>query len=261
MTNLSDALDVAARTGSKIGLDVIAGLQSFSLSDAYEAQRQRMSRWPAPPLVWKVGASNFGSSKAFSTRDPFVGPIAPDHTFVFAEGHGVLPLSPTHAFQGEVEVVIRTAIDLDSPDALGGDDWIASVHLGIELPASRLDFPVDGSRLPFLVADYGASGSMVVGAALPASAAQPSDAAFRMSVDGAVVAEGSMAQLTSPPMEVVRIVAPLLIAQSGGRLPKGSYISTGGVAPCRPFGSARQIGAEWEGVARLDLTCEAPAHA
>jgi len=264
MTNLSDALDAAARAGAKVGLDVVQEQQPFSLSDAYGVQRQRVSRWPVAPLVWKVGASNLGSSKAFSTRDPFVGPIDPAHTFVFEDGCGTLPLTSTHTFQGEVEVVIRTAKDISSPADVVGDDFIASVHLGIEMPASRLDFPVDGARLPFLVADYGASGGMVIGAALPVTSAAASGAAFRMSVDGAVVAEGGFDQLTSPPAEVVRIVAPLLIAQSGGRLPAGSYISTGGVAPCRPFGAAGQIVAEWDGVARLDITCvtpnEAPAH-
>lgn len=262
MTNLSDALDEAVRVGAKVGLDVVAAAGPFSLLDAYEVQRKRLGSWPQPPLVWKVGASNLGSSNAFQTRDPFIGPIGVAETYVFPEGRGVLPLSPLKAFQGEVEVVIRSGVDITSADQVAGNvDWIESVHLGIELPASRLDFPVDGSRLQYLVADHGAAGAMVIGAALPAAAAEPSDAVFRMSVNGAVVAEGSMAQLTSSPVDVVRIVLPLLLKQGGGQVPKGTYVSTGGVAPCRPFVGARSIEAEWAGVARLDLSCEGRADA
>jgi len=260
MMMLADALDAAERTQSKVGLDLVGQFPPLSLDEAYAVQRQRLSRWPRPAAVWKVGASNYGSSAAFQTRDPFVGPISPDHTYIFEQGHGVLPLSASKAFQGEVEVVIRTGVDIRSAAEIAeGTGWIASVHLGIELPASRLDFPVDGARLPLLVADYGAAGSMVVGAALPAAAAALSDAPFQVRVDDAVVAEGGMSQLTSTPVEIVRIVMPLLLAQCGGCFPAGSYISTGGVAPCRPFAGARQVTAEWAGQAKLLLDCKVTA--
>ncbi|MDQ0504608.1 fumarylacetoacetate hydrolase family protein [Xanthobacter agilis] len=262
MTNLSDALDEALRVGAKVGLDVVEAAGPFTLADAYDVQRRRLQGWPQPPRVWKVGASNFGSSNAFQTRDPFIGAVGTDETYIFADGRGVLPLSPFRAFQGELEVVIRTGVDISSVEQVADSvDWIESVHLGIELPATRLDFPVDGARLPYLVADHGSSGAAVIGAALPVAAAEPSDAAFRMSVNGTCVAEGGMVQLTSPPVDVVRIVLPLLLLQAGGRLPKGTFISTGGVAPCRSFAGAQTITAEWAGVARLDLVCEGKTHA
>jgi 2-keto-4-pentenoate hydratase len=259
MNNTAEALMQARRQAQSIA--VFPGELPRDLAEAYAVQSRVLQ--PGRKIGgWKVAmiAPDF---RARYGAERIAGPIYADliqrtsgqetlTAEVFTDGFSAL--------EAEFAIVIGTALKAaDAPfDRATLEAAIASLHAGVEIASSPVrDVLAYGPAA--LVADLGTNVGAIVGPAFNHWRDVPLDALrSRMTIDGAVVGEGSAASVPGGPVAALDFLAHQL-ARLGRDLSVGDIVLTGmttGVHPVEP-GSRGLV--EFPGHARIAIDVRAIA--
>src|SRR5581483_2769969 len=209
-------------------------------SDA-EAICERMAQGLEQPIgAWKVGCTDPGTPGKYGLERPFCGQVPLQ--LIYASEARVAHADLMRAVI-EPEIVFKLACDLPPCARPYGNeavrDAIEAMHLGIEIPESRLvdDHPHGALGM---VADQGYAGRLVVGPQVDhwQTLDLPSQAVM-VSVNGRCVATGRAARAMGSPLTALVWLANDRATRGEG-LKAGQYISTGsltGIIPIHPGSS------------------------
>lgn len=254
---LARLLAAALGAGATVAAD--PALLPATLDEAEAVQDRMLQLAGFRPAGWKLGASTHAAQAALRLTRAFLAPLPVERVLA----------SPARLRTGQLRqpgVECELAVSLRGLDAaerhlLTGApsasslaltaELVTACHAAIEIPESR--FPKLGAAGPLaLVADNGAAGWVVVGAAGDASALRgPCRAALL--VDGEEVSRGDATAFAAPPLHLVREFLHRAVQRR--LLPDGpTVVSLGSVTPYRALGGAARVVAQFEGLPPATLT-------
>jgi len=211
-----------ARTPAEMPQDV---------ADCYAVQERAIALSGITPRAWKLGAPALAGQAAMGLAEPFSGPVLPD---MLLASPAEIATSEFSCHKFEPEIAITLGRDIDGPISVEeAREAIASYHLAIEILNFRTK---DGFSLGAkgMIADLGANGALVLGAAIPAGAYEYAALTLDVRINGQ-----SVAGRNPPPPETDPAVLLAWFsghaAARGLSLPAGTVITTGSQAGVLPF--------------------------
>lgn len=251
---------VELRAASRVVGGLADGLEPETLADGYRVQDAFRGLWPHPVAGWKIGATAPAVQEKFGLDSPFAGPFfSPDvhasparleaavfphlcleSEFAFRFGHG---LPPRETAYGRDEIL----------------DAIESLVPAIEIVGPRFDSLLFG-RAPMAAADCGVNAGMVIGA--PVTSWRETDLTAHpviLLVDGAVVAEGTGANVLGSPLVVLDWAVNHLSGRGIG-IAAGQLISTGTTTGLIHVEHGQDAVADFGSFGRVAVTFTGEAH-
>ena len=198
------------------------------LDFAESVQDAMLDTLALPAAGWKLGAGTHASRAALALDRCFSGLVPADRRL-----HAPATIAPraNETIRVECELAVRLGADVDPGahvDRAAAARLVAALHPAMELPQSRFG-PAGAPGSAALVADNGAAGFIVVGAAA-APALLDGPVAVRLLVDGLEQARGGLDALTDHPLDLLADHLTRL-ARRGYRLAAGEYVLLGGLTP------------------------------
>ena len=208
-----------------------------SLEAAYAGQaalqRAEPDRWGG----WKLGGTNAASRAAFGVDRLYYGALERNEIL---HRPACAPGFPLAELKGEAEIALRLA-----PDLCGADAWCVA----LEMPSSPLE-GLPGIGVAALVADRCAAGALILGPLQEGP--PPADGRLGQEIDGQLLAEGRIADLSAPPADL--LAEFLALARSHGQpLAPGQWVATGGITACLPYRPGARLRLLFDGQPVLEL--------
>lgn len=194
--------------------------------EAYRIQDKLAAELDFPVGGWKIGCTSTAARRVLKSRGPFAGRVFATRIF----DSGVTLPATAYPMRGlEGEFAFRLKKDLPPRKRAYGvaevTDAVGSLHPAIEIVDSRFADWL-GAGVNSIIADQGANGALVLGAAVPRWRTRKLEALpVRMLVNGRSVGEGSGQDCLGHPLKSLTWLANLLRARGG--LKAGQVISTG----------------------------------
>jgi 2-keto-4-pentenoate hydratase len=196
-----------------------------SAADGYRIQ-DLLADGLGPVAGWKIGCTSAVARRILKSRGPFAGRVFASRVF---ESGAVLPSAEyrMRGLEGEFAFRLKTAL----PPRKRAYDFaevsaaIATMHPAIEVIESRY---TDWLRVgvPSLVADQGANGALILGAAVPRwRSIKLETQPVRMLVNGREVGAGIGADCLGHPVKALTWLANVMRARNG--IAAGQIVSTG----------------------------------
>jgi 2-keto-4-pentenoate hydratase len=197
--------------------------------DAAEDVLFRVAAGLGPARAWKLGASTVASRAAQGFGRAWSAPLL---ALEVLDSPAELPAGPDGTLGFECELVFCLGADLPATgrlDSAAVRALVASVHAGIEVPASRYR-EIGAHGAPALVADRGACGWLIVGDAIADwTPDRLDDMTAQLVVGGAVRGEGSGRDLIEGPFGALCDHLERMQAR-GVPQPAGTLVSIGSLA-------------------------------
>lgn len=231
-------LDNAARNRKPV--EQFSGPDAFDVATAYEIQRESLA------LRMARGEKSIGIKLGFTSRakmdqmgvDRLIwGPLTDG--MLHDEG-GRVRLDDFIHPRVEPEICFLTKRDIDRPLSLIElHSYIDGAAPAIEIIDSRYnDFKFS---LPDVIADNCSSSGLVVGPWSPIPK-DSSNLGVVLCFNGQPMQGGSTASVLGNPLRAI-VMASQLIAETGGLLPAGSLLMSGGITAAEPIGRGMHISA------------------
>ena len=233
---LAEALWAARLDGTVVRLDEAD--RPTTESAAYEIQKALTALADAPPVGWKLGATNEQTLELLGMKEPFPAPLL--ERFCFTSG-ATVPLQWAHRPALETEVMVSLGADLP-PERR---PWIredvvaavASVSPSFEIVGLRIADSLSEAGL-MLIADAGVNVAMIHGVPVESwEQLDLSDIPLQVSINGEEAASASTGVLLWEDAidAVVWLANHHIVAERG--LKSGDMIMTGtcaGLLPIKP---------------------------
>jgi 2-keto-4-pentenoate hydratase len=218
------------------------GVFPQSLSEAYAIQSHAIAGFPDSVAGWKVAGIRPEFADLGAKR--LSGPAMLTKIWhVQTDGTVELPVFDGGFAAVEAEFVAVIARDIRPGENVTGDalnEAVASLHVGAESAGSP--FAAINDRGPLaVISDFGNNNGVIVGPEIRGWRSRPLESLIsRTLVNGAVVGEGSAANVAGGPLAAVGFLIENLGAR-GIALPKGTVISTGMTTGIHPVVAGDRI--------------------
>ena len=253
----AELLADAWRTGTT--LDALPGeCRPRSAAEAYRIQDIFARALGEPIAGWKIGCTSAAVRKILKTRTPFCGRIFASRLFA----SGVTLGGASYKLRGlEGEFAFKLKRDLPArrtayrrAEVL---DAIGSLHPAIEVVDPRFtDWLVVG--IHSIIADLGADGAVVLGAAVPRwRRIDLRKAPVRMAINGKIVGEGTGADCMGDPVAALVWLANELRRRAG--LKAGQVVSTGACCGFHRAAAGDRGVADFGRLGRVEMRFAAPS--
>ena len=226
-----------------------------TLGDAEAVQDRVIAELSLMASAWKLGASNRASRESLGLPRPFSGLLPADR--VFASG-AVVDVSQWRHRGVECELAVSLLRDIE-PDygrKMVRADVLAllgPVHPALEIPDTRFKTLATTEGPMALVADNGASGRAVIGAASACGLdAVDSSLEARLSFNGSSVESGDMKALIADPVDLVTDHVNRMCAR-GYCLRKGEFILLGSLTPYFGITADGRIRADFGDIGMVEI--------
>lgn len=225
-------------------------------AEAYRIQDLLTEELGFPVAGWKIGCTSAVARKILKARGPFAGRIFATRVF---ESGVTLPASayPMRGLEGEFAFRLKKPLPARKRAYRLAEvtDAIGSLHPAIEIIHSRYaDWLKVGT--PSLIADQGANGALVLGAAIPRWRQLDLDRRpVKMLVNGNVVGEGTGADCLGHPLKALLWLANAM--RSRGGLAAGEVISTGTCSGLYRAGPDDKVRADFGRLGSVELRFKA----
>ena len=246
------AVEIEAARGGGYLLDARTSEQMpKDVSDCYQVQDRAIELSGITPRAWKLGAPALSAQAAMGLAEPFSGPVLPGMVF---DSPAALETADFSCHKYEPEIAITLAHDIDGP--IGVEEAraaIASYHPAIEIINFRA---VNGAShgATGMIADLGANGALVLGAAVPEPAADYAAMILDVRINGE-----SVASRTPPPPETDPAILLAWfsghITARGYTLKAGDVITTGSQAGLLPYTPGDLIEADFGPAGIASVQC------
>ncbi|WGF89625.1 2-keto-4-pentenoate hydratase [Marinivivus vitaminiproducens] len=222
-------------------LDAYPGDVPATLEDAYAVQELSIAAWPDTIAGWKVALVQ-PQWQAQYTAPRLAGPIFAAHVHDGGGAPARVRAFPAGFAAVEAEFVVRIARDIPLNAAIQSDadlaPYLGAVHAGIEWAASPLA-SLNAEGPGAVASDLGNNAGLILGPELAGFAKDGLEAeASRTEIDGAVVGEGSAANVPDGPYAAVRFLIAHL-ATRGRTLGAGDWVSTGASTGIHPIAAGQ----------------------
>jgi 2-keto-4-pentenoate hydratase len=225
---------------------------SLTLGDAMDIQTIAFERYGEKSVGWKVGATNEAAQKGFGISAPFYGPMAKGS--VLKSGDKLKKSANVGAV--EPEYAFRMARDypqggeaINEETARGA---VETVHIAIEVIGRTLSDASFANGVGVTL-DFGGNAAFVVGPEISdwanADLAQMPVTAYE---NGDEVQKGNGTSAMGDPIRSVVWMAQTL-AENGGRLKAGEWVSTGTCTPPVPAKAGSIVEAQFGDFGRVSV--------
>lgn len=227
---ISDAFIAARRSAA--ALQDFPGALPETLADAYAVQDRSLASWPEAVAGWKIGMiapalrAKFGAERLagpiFAPRVQKYRPGSAAKAAFIKGGYGAI----------EAEFILRLGTDVPERAPIDGDDalagLVAAMHVGVELAGSPFK-GINELGPTSVISDFGNNSGLIVGGEVPDWRERPlSSLTVRTIINGAVVGEGSAANVLNGPLAALRFLIEHC-RERGIALRAGQFVSTGAV--------------------------------
>ena len=221
-----------ARTPAEMPQDV---------AECYYVQERAIALSGITPRAWKLGAPALAGQAAMGLAEPFSGPVMPDMLLASPAKIATGGFS-CHKFEPEVAITLGQAITgpLSVDEARAA---IASYHPAIEILNFRTK---EGLSLGAkgMIADLGANGALVLGAAIPAGVYDYAAFTLDVRINGQSVAGRNPPPAETDPAVLLAWFSGHAAAR-GLSLPAGTVITTGSQAGVLPYAPGDLVEADF----------------
>ena len=223
---------VAARR-ERVPVPLLTAGGPLSLLDAYDIQRLSTDLWQretgSRAVGYKISLTSDETQSVLNTSEPSYG-----HLFDEQILRSPAEVSLGGLFSPLIEPELVFVFDEDLPPHAGHDDIrrCARIAPGFELPDARYEswFGEPALTLPDFVADNSAAGMVIIGEAVPATAAEWHATEVEVTLDGARVQYGHATAVLGNPLRSVAWLSRQLALRNEG-LRAGDIVSSGTFCP------------------------------
>lgn len=251
-------LEAAARSSKPVAVPQVLALACVDDGRRVQARhvRRTLQRLGGSIAGVKLGGTTDAALQALGLAGPFTGPIFSARS---QESPGLFKRADFLACIVEAEIAVRLAADLDSTREPTRDellDAIDAMFPAIEIADSRYAGWAQASAAA-IYADLGYAGAWVRGA--PSRSWKQLDLValpVTLSLDGAVIRQGSGANVLGDPLHALALAAPEL-ARQGRALRAGDLVSLGSCTAPFPSGGGGRFVADFGPLGQVTATVQA----
>jgi 2-keto-4-pentenoate hydratase len=210
-------------------------LSPESVTEAYQIQHKNILTTREPISAWKLGGTTKSTRDTFQTASLFYGPIFASSIYSYSESIKLDPKFREPKGELELSFKLSSAVNTLTSEKLKNDkvffNTIQSLYASVELPWSA--FPLPEAGLKVLIADYCASGALILGNELPwrENLIKNLSCDVYMKTKSTLLAQGSLSQIIEGPLEALRGFLFLALEQKIP-LKAGQIVASGGVSKC-----------------------------
>lgn len=220
-------------------------------ADCYFVQDRAIALSCAAPLAWKLGAPALAAQAGMGLSEPFSGPILPG---MLLESPAQIDTSGFSCHKFEPEVAITLGQDITGPISLDeARAAIASYHPAIEIINFRSS---GGASLGAMgmIADFGANGALVLGAAMPEPATDYQAMVLEVRINSAPAAARTPPPPETDPAQLLAWFSGHMAAR-GYALKAGDVITTGSQAGMLAYAPGDLIEADFGPAGIASIQC------
>ena len=227
-----------------------------TLEEAEQAQDAVIKSLGFVAAAWKLGASNQASRQALGLSRPFSG-LLPKEKLV--RSGDTIDVSLWHQKGVECELAVQFIKEIYSRSGRQFDQDDVRLALGpiypaLEIPQTRFETLLTTEGPLALVADNGASGWAVIGETTGAPIeALTGKSDVKLTVDGNLVAQGTISALIDTPLALVTDHVNRILAR-GYSIAAGEYVLLGSLTPYVPISTASKIEADFGTLGAVSVT-------
>lgn len=254
MKDLADSLFEMRKNGKPINKTI----KPESILEAYKIQQLNAAKEGKKIKAWKLGGATQNNRTAFKTHCVFYGPIFHQSVFSYHENINLKPSMSKVKGELELSFKLSSAIKNLTLTKLQKNEihrFVSSCYASVEIPWSVFPFPESG--LPLLIADYCASGALILGNEILWN--KDSQKSLRENVSMKThkdfIAKGSLKNILGNPLLVLKDFLELAIKHQVP-LEEGQLVCTGGASDCVLLPQDIEIKVTFEGLDQFSFKLE-----
>lgn len=210
-------------------------LSPDSISEAYEIQHKNILTTKEPISAWKLGGTTKSTQDVFQTKSLFYGPIFASSLYSYSDSIKLDPKFREPKGELELSFKLSSTVSTLTKEKLKNDNiffkTIQSLYASVELPWSA--FPLPEAGLKVLIADYCASGALILGNEIPwrENLIKNLSCEVYMKTKSTLLTQGSLSQIIEGPLEALRAFLFLALEQKIP-LKANQIVASGGASKC-----------------------------